>query len=141
MKYFIITASKDHVQTGVEQGIAQAEHGKKTSLEKLRKDDQVIYYSSKDKYENGKPYQKFTAAGQVRDDEAYQAIVSDDFEPWRRDINYYSVNELEIRPLLDDLNFIKNPKKWGFYLMSEFVEIGKSDFELIAKQMLTHKKI
>lgn len=141
MKYFIIVASKDHVEVGVKKGIAQAGHGKKTQLEQLEKDDWVIYYSSKDKYENGKAYQKFTAVGQVEDDKPYQVKVSSDFEPWRRKINYYSVKELEIRPLLDDLNFITNREKWGIHLMSGFVEIDKADFKLIAEKMLTHKKI
>ncbi len=138
MKYYIIAASKDHVQVGMEEGIAQAGHGKKSQLDKLDKDDWVIYYSSKDK--DGKAYQKFTAIGQVDDKEPFQVTISADFKPWRRKINYYSVNELEIRPILDDLNFITNRKKWGLHLMSGFVEIKESDFKLIAEQMLTHKK-
>lgn len=141
MKYYIIVASKDHVQVGIEEGIAQAGHGKKTQLKKLDKDDWIIYYSSKDKYQNGKAYQKFSAIGQVEDNEPYQVIVNPDFEPWRRKINYYSAKELEIRPLLDDLKFITNQKRWGLHLMSGFVEINRADFKLIAEKMLKRKKI
>lgn len=141
MKYYIIVASKDHVQAGIEEGIAQAGHGKKTQLARLDKNDWVIYYSSKDKYENGKSFQKFTAIGQVEDSEPYKVTVNPNFEPWRRKINYYSSKHLEIRPLLDDLNFITNRKRWGLHLMSGFIEIEKSDFKLIAEKMLTHKKL
>lgn len=141
MKYFLIVASKDHVKIGVENGFAQAGHGKKTQLQRLRKDDWVIYYSSKDKLKDGKAYQKFTALGQVEDNEPFQVTVNPDFEPWRREINFYPINEVEIRPLLDNLNLITNRKRWGLHLMSGFVEINKTDFKLIADKMLQNKKI
>ncbi len=37
MKHYLIVASKDHVARGVEGGFAQAGHGKKSSLAKLRR--------------------------------------------------------------------------------------------------------
>jgi len=141
MKYFLIVASKDHVKVGVENGFAQAGHGKKLQLAKMEKGDWVIYYSAKGKYKEGKPYQKFTAIGQVEDNKPYQVTVNPDFEPWRRKINFYSVRELEIRPLLDDLNFITNRERWGLHLISGFLEIKKADFKMIAEKMLIHKKI
>ncbi len=139
MNYYIIVASKDHMATGVKEKFAQAGHGKRTQLDKLEKGDWIIYYSSKDTYENGKAYQKFTACGQVEDDKPYQVTVNEDFKPWRRKINFYKVDEVEIRPLLDDLQLITNRKKWGMHLMSGFVKINKADFELIVGKMLKHK--
>ncbi len=141
MKYYIIVASKDHVNTGKENGFAQAGHGKKVQLDKLKQNDWIIYYSSKDKYQNGKAYQKFTAIGQVMDDEPYQVSVNTEFKPWRRNIDFYSSKDLEIRPLISELAFISNKKKWGLHLMSGFVEIAKDDFERIATVMLTEKTI
>ena len=141
MRYFIIVAAKDHVAKGVEGGFAQAGHGKKSSLKKMAKGDWVIYYSGKETLEGGKPYQKFTAIGQVTDDAPYQVVVSPNFQPWRRDIDFQRAEDLEIRPLLDDLQFITNREKWGLHLMSGFVEIKRPDFELIAGKMLTDKKI
>lgn len=137
MKYYIIVASKDHVQKGVEKGFAQSGHGKKGNLKKLQKDDWVIYYSSKEKMEDKKPFQKFTAIGQVVDDDLYQKEVSPTFQPWRRNVHFYAANDLDIRPLLDDFEFITNRKKWGLHLMSGFLEIPKVDFEKIAGTMLT----
>ena len=141
MKHFLIVASKDHVARGVEGGFAQAGHGKKSSLVKMTKGDWVIYYSGKETLEGGKPYQKFTAIGQVTDDEPYQVTVSENFQPWRRNIDFQQAEDLEIRPLLDDLQFITNRAKWGLSLMSGFVEIKKTDFELIAGKMLTDRKV
>lgn len=135
-KYYIIVASKDHVKIGEQEGFAQAGHGKKVNLAKLRKGDWVIYYSSKEKYEDKKPFQKFTAIGQVKDEQLYQAKVSDDFQPWRRNVDFYQSEEVPIRPLLDDLQLITNRKRWGYHLMSGFVAIQEKDFRLIAEQML-----
>ncbi len=36
IKYWIIVASKDHVKTGIEEGIAQACHGKVSPLKNVR---------------------------------------------------------------------------------------------------------
>ncbi|MBK0381914.1 EVE domain-containing protein [Pedobacter sp. SD-b] len=136
MKYYVIVVSKDHVEKGVEGGFAQAGHGKKNLLEKLKKHDWIIYYSSKVKYDVDKPYQKFTAAGQVYDDKPYQTQVNENFKPWRRKVKYSDIEELEIKPLIQQLSFIKNKKNWGLHLRAGFIEINKSDFELIVKKML-----
>lgn len=137
--YYIIVASKDHVQTGVEGGFAQAGHGKKMHLEKLKKGDWVIYYSSKERYEDKQPFQQFTAIGQVDDQEAYQVKVNENFYPWRRRVRFYPAHDVAIKPLLDNLAFITNRKNWGLHLMSGFVEINEADFRLIADQMLLKK--
>ncbi len=134
-KYFLICASKDHVVKGVEGGFAQAGHGRKDFMSKPSKGDWVVYYSSKDEFENGKPLQKFTAIGQVVDDEPYQPNTRADFKPFRRDVRYKDSQEVDIRPLLDDLGFIKNKKRWGFYLISGFREIPKNDFDVIKQAM------
>jgi predicted RNA-binding protein len=134
-KYFLICASKNHVLKGVKQGIAQAGHGRKDFMSKLSKGDWIVYYSSKDKFEDGKPYQKFTAIGQIIDDEPYQPATQKQFKPYRRNADYKVFHETEIRPLLEKLNFIKNKKHWGFYLISGFREVSKDDFEIIEHAM------
>ncbi|MCB0807609.1 MAG: EVE domain-containing protein [Bacteroidales bacterium] len=139
MQYFIIVASKDHIQKGYEGGFAQAGHGKKTQLNKMQKGDGVIFYASKESYPDGRAYRKFTAIGKVTDEKPYQVEMNPGFEPWRRNIQFYPAIETEIKPLLDDLSFISNKKHWGLHLMSGFVEIGKADFDLIAGKMLRDK--
>lgn len=134
-KYFLIGASKDHVIKGVEGGFAQAGHGRKDYISKPSKGDWIVFYSSKDKFEESKPLQKFTAIGQVIDEESYQSNTSEDFKPYRRKVEFKESNEAEIRPLLDQLSFIKNKKKWGFYLISGFRELSKEDFTIIKKAM------
>lgn len=140
MQYYIIVASKDHVKIGVENGFAQGGHGKTTQLQKLKRDDWIIYYSPKDQYKNGNPCQVFTAIGQVIDDEPYQVTMSPDFKPWRRQVEYYPADEVAIEPLIDHLNFITNKKRWGMHLMGGFLEIGATDFNLIAEEMLFDRR-
>lgn len=134
-KYFLIVASKDHVFTGVKKGIAQAGHGRKDFMSKPSRGDWIVYYSSKDKFEDGKTYQKFTAIRQISDDEPYQPDTKKNFKPYRRNVDYKVCHESEIRPLIEKLSFIKNKKRWGFYLISGFREISKEDFEVIKHTM------
>lgn len=130
-KYFLICASRDHVITGVKQGIAQAGHGRKDFMSKPSKGDWIVYYSSKDKFEDGKVYQKFAAIGEITDDEPYQPDTQKKFKPYRRNAEYKDCPEADIRSLIENLTFIKNKKRWGFYLISGFREISKEDFDII----------
>lgn len=134
-KYFLICASKDHVLKGVKGGFAQAGHGRKDYMSKPAKGDWVVFYSSKDTFEDGQALQTFTAIGQVTDDEPYQPTANTDFKPYRRNVEFQACKEAAIRPLLDKLAFIKNKQKWGFYLISGFRELSKADFEVIKDAM------
>ena len=130
-KYFLICASRDHVLKGVENGFAQAGHGRKNLVSKMAKGDWVVYYSAKSVFGEPAPLQKFTAIGVITDDEPYQPDNKSAFNPYRRNVDYKTSHETEIVPLLDKLTFIKNKKRWGFYLMSGFREISKKDFDVI----------
>lgn len=104
-------------------------------MSKPQKGDWIVYYSSKEFFESKMPFQKFTAIGQIADDKPEQHISSENFKPHRRKVDYIKCKETDIRPLLEKLSFIKNKDKWGFYLMSGFLEIHKDDFELIKASM------
>jgi hypothetical protein len=45
MRYWIGAVSKEHVEIGVREGIAQLGHGKRAPLARLKKDDWFVYYS------------------------------------------------------------------------------------------------
>ncbi|HLA53394.1 MAG TPA: EVE domain-containing protein [Flavitalea sp.] len=133
--YFLICASEDHVRKGVAKGFAQAGHGRKNPMNRPAKGDWLLFYSSKDKMEGGEPLQEFTALGRVMDEEPFQPDTKSDFKPYRRKVHFLKTNNAPIKPLLDKLDFIKNKKRWGFYLMSGFRKIEKKDFDLIKKAM------
>jgi len=135
--FWIVVASRDHVQQGVREGIAQACHGKKDPLKRMQAGDVVIYYSSKEYFGKTEKCQKFTAIGLVEDKETYQATVNEDFHPFRRDIRFCVCKEVSILPLIDELEFIPNKKSWGYPFRSGVLKIGKKDGERIALAMLT----
>jgi hypothetical protein len=77
----------------------------------------------------------FTAIGTVDKGESYTFEMSQDFIPWRRNITFLKSKEVPIEPLLEELTFIKDKKKWGFPFRRGSFEISCKDFELIAKSM------
>jgi hypothetical protein len=135
-KYYIVVVSKDHIASGVKGGFMQSNHGKSTSLKKLHPGDWVIFYSPKQTYVGNIPLQDFTAIGQIKDEELYQHKMSEDFIPYRRNVNYLEFTETPIAPLIDKLDFIENKKTWGYKFRFGFFEIPQNDFDLIKNEML-----
>lgn len=131
-----MVASKDHVRTGIAEGIAQACHGKASPLKRMRKGDVIIYYSGKQTLGKPELCQEFTAIGKVKDEEIYEYPVSDDFRPFRRSIDYWPGKDISVLPLIPDLNFIQNKKSWGYPFRFGFLEIDPHDFELIYSRMI-----
>jgi len=63
------------------------------------------------------------------------AVMAPDFEPARRDVDFKACEEVEIRPLIDQFNFIEDKQRWGYLFRFGFFEIKQPDFELIARNM------
>ena len=123
MRYWINTVSRSHVQTGIEGGFTQTEHGKESRLKRFAKGDQIIFYSPRTD-------QKFTAIGEVIDEVSYQEETG-----WRRRMRFATAQEAAIQPLIEQLEFIRNKKSWGFPFRRGMFEIGESDFKIIATAM------
>lgn len=140
-KYWIIVASKDHVQKGLAEGFAQACHGKAAPLKRMKKDDFIIYYSSKQTMNKPEKCQEFTAIGQVADEETYSFQMSEDFCPSRRNIEFFKSEAVSILPLINQLEFIQNKKSWGYPFRFGFFEINEHDFNLISQQMLKQEYV
>lgn len=83
--------------------------------------------------------QKFTAIGQINDDEIYEFEMSPDFKPFRRKINFLDCREISILPLIDRLDFIGNKKFWGYPFKFGLFEINENDFNLVTSQMLKNE--
>ncbi|MEZ4951571.1 MAG: EVE domain-containing protein [Saprospiraceae bacterium] len=138
-KFWIIVASKDHVKKGVEGGFAQAGHGKSAPLKRMSKGDYIEYYSGKETLEGGEKCQEFTAIGKIKEDQIYQVTENPDFHPNRLNVNFFKAEDIPIKPLLEDLDFIENIRYWGFPLMKGVLEINQHDFELISQKMLKER--
>ncbi len=131
MKYWINTISRDHVMVGKKEGFVQAGHGKEAPLKKLQTDDYMIFYSPKTSLQNGKSVQAFTAVAKIKERDVYQVVVNENFQPYRKDAKYEHCQEVPIRSLIEQLEFITNKKHWGFRFRSGLFEINQHDFELI----------
>lgn len=134
-RYWIGVVSKNHVEKAVSQSICQLCHGKKHPLSRMAKDDFLIYYSPKLSMEGKSPLQKFTAIGQVKTGEIYSFDMGGGFIPYRIDISYIPCREVSIHGLIQDLNFITDPKKWGYPFRFGHFEISDRDFNTIATAM------
>ena len=112
MRYWIGVASKDHVQRGVTDGFCQLCQGKSQPLKRMAIGDWIIYYSPKELFQEATLCQKFTAIGQVVGSEVYTVEMLPGFTPHRRDIRFLETTDTPIRPLLEQLSFIKDKSKW-----------------------------
>lgn len=134
-KYWIGVASREHVMKGKAEGFAQVCHGKQGPLKRMQPGDWIIYYSPTEIYGEKNPYRKFTAIGQITDDEPYRCAMNPNFIPWRRNVNFIQAKEVDITPLIDTLFFIKNKQHWGFVFRYELFEVPEEDFLTIASRM------
>ena len=135
-RYWIAVASRDHVQTGVEQGVCQASHGKEAPLKRMGEGDWVVFYSPKESDDGVEKCRKFAAIGKIKDELVYQVRMNEDFAPFRRSVEFYPCSEVPTEPLIPLLSFIKNKKSWGYIFKFGLIQISRQDFLAIASRML-----
>ena len=135
--YWIGVAAYDHVKAGVEGGFAQLGHGKASVLKELNQGDWIVYYSPRMQLRGGKKVQAFTSLGQIVSVSCYQAESTDDFHPYRVDVDYQKqVEQADIRPLLSRLELTKNRgAQWGLAFRRSRIKICDDDFRLISAAM------
>lgn len=136
MRYWVGVASKDHVARGVAGGFCQLCHGKSQPLKRMERGDWIIYYSPKETFGSDDVCQQFTAIGRVIGNEVYSFEMAPGFIPFRRDIEFMPAQAADIRPLINQLQFIQNKSRWGYEFRFGHIEILQADFELIAAKML-----
>ena len=139
MNHWIGVVSRSHVLRGVEGGFAQMNHGKQAPLQRMKAGDGLIYYSPREDYPDGAPLQAFTALGFIRTGEVYAYDMTADgvpgFVPRRIDVDYVDTQITSIRPLIAQLDFIKDKTHWGAAFRFGQVKIGEVDFRCIAHAM------
>lgn len=130
-RYWMAVASHEHVQGG----FAQVCHGKISTLKYMSEGDGLIYYSPTYSFGGKELCRCFSAIGMIDGGEPYTFEMSKEFIPWRRNVSFLKAKEIPIKPLLPELTFIKDKKKWGYPFKRGSFEITHTDFELIAKSM------
>ena len=134
-QYWIGVVSKNHVSLGVEGGFTQLNHGKAGPLERMHPGDGFAFYSPRTSHPDGAPLQAFTAIGRIADGEIIQARLDPDFHPFRRPVEYLPAHDAPIKPLIDDLTFIRNKQHWGAVFRFGFLRVPEEDFARIAAAM------
>lgn len=141
MKYWIAVACADHVAIGHAQGFMQVCHGKAGPLRRLQPGDCVVYYSPAQTMGtalgNKNKLQNFMAIGTVGEGAPYQVEMAPGFCPFRRDVAWLSSQSTSILPLLDQLEFSRGKKNWGYQFRFGLFEISAHDMALIAAAMST----
>ena len=128
---WIVVACRDHAAFGVRGGFVQANHGKRTALDRMRPGDRVAVYSPREFF--GKPgrLQAFTALGTVEPGEVWQDTSSADFQPFRRRVRWEQVTDAPLAPILERLDFIRNKKSYGAVFRFGVVRVPAPDFRVI----------
>lgn len=135
MKNWSAVASAEHVRNGNAQGFMQVCHGKGAPLGRLKPNDWVVYYSPTVTFGGKDKLQSFTAIGQVKEREPYQVDMGNGFCLFRRDVRWFESREAAITPLLNQLDFTKNKKNWGYQLRFGLMEISEHDMQQISIAM------
>ena len=126
--------SREHVLKGVKGGFAMLNHGKLAPLIRLAPGDWLIYYSPKTAYPKGEELKSFTASGQVKEAQPYQAEMGPGTTGFRRDIDWLKVKEVPLADLKDDLDFARG--NWGMLARRGMFEITDADREAIRTAMV-----
>ena len=132
--YWIGVVSRNHVERGVAGGFAQLNHGKAGPLERMNPGDGLVYYSPRTDFPSGEAVQAFTAIGRVATGSIFQAD-DPDATCFRRDMHYLPAAEAPIKPLLEELSFIRSKDHWGAAFRFGFLRVPEEDFARIARAM------
>ncbi len=135
-KNWVAVASAEHVHIGRAGGFMQVNHGKLAPLKRIHPLDMVVYYSPTEVLRQPDGLQSFTALGQVKPLEPYQASMhGGKFRPFRRDVTWHKTKVAPIRPLLEALDFTRGNPNWGYKFRFGLFEISAADMGVISEAM------
>ena len=108
MRYWVNTASRETMPTGIA--------GRAERVKRLSSGDRVVFYAPKKE-------QRFIAIASIAGDAPSPSFT------------FMPAGEAPIQPLIDELEFIPDKKRWGLPFRRGFFEIGETDYKRIAKAM------
>ena len=135
IRFWIGVASHEHVQRGVELGIAQFNHGKRAPTARMHQGDWLIYYSPHTSSPSGAPLQAFTAVGQMTSETPYQVTLPDGFQPFLHTVGYLPCRPVPIQEVLEELTFLPDKQHWGARFRFGRLAVSRTDFQRLARTM------
>lgn len=134
-RFWIGVAHRKQALAAAGAGFVAVSHGKEAPLRKLSIGDRVLYYAPKSDFE-GETVQAFVALARVTGaDISARTMPGTPFRPFGRDAEFQKISETPVRPMLEDLGFVRSPRHWGMAFRRSFFEIENADYQRIAKAM------
>jgi predicted RNA-binding protein len=128
MNYWILALPRPHIEHCVKIGTFGMR--RKYTLEQVKKDDKVICFATKEA--------KILGFGKVVREYyfANDKVFLDKNHPYPDRIDFTATllpsdREIDFKPLVNDLSFVKNKQYWGAHFVSGLCQIPAEDFELI----------
>jgi hypothetical protein len=134
-QYWIAVLCRDLAERARAGGYAELSQGRAGILELLHAGDGYITYSPRTADPKGEPLQAFTALGFVRDGKLYRESASDGSQAFRLAVDYVATRPAPVKPMLEELTFIRNRRYWGAAFRFGALRIGGPDFTRIATAM------
>jgi len=131
-RFWIGVAAQDKVELAIAGAYVQLNRGRAGPLERMRAGDGFAWYSPRVTSPRGMPLQAFTALGRVRDGGNYHVDTVDGLGAFRPGIEYLQAQPAPIRPLLDQLSFIRSKLHPGAAFRFGFLRVPANDFASIA---------
>ncbi|MDF0601764.1 EVE domain-containing protein [Psychromarinibacter sp. C21-152] len=131
MRYFVGVVHRRQAAMARAAGIVAFSHGRAAPVKSLAPGDRVVFYAPKTDFD-GDPVQAFVAHARVTGDAPRERDFATGMTGWCRDAAFDEVTAAPVRPLLDHLSFVKNPRHWGMAFRQGKFEISGSDYRLIA---------
>lgn len=135
-QFWIAVVHHAMVKTMQEHSFAAFSHGKRSAADKLNTDDEVIFYAPRSEFE-GAPVQAFVALARIAIGEVEERpFPGTDLTTWARPARFVAnVHEVPVKPMLEELSFVSNPRYWGMAFRRSLFRIERPDFELISRAM------
>ncbi len=134
-KHFIGVVHRAQALRARAMGIVAFSHGREAPVKSLDPGDAVIFYAPKTDFD-GDPVQAFVAHARVTGEAPYERDFQPGMTAWCRDAAFDDVVEVPVRPLLEPLSFVRNPRHWGMAFRQGKFAIPESDYRLIADALL-----
>ena len=134
-RYWIAVVPQDHVEDAVAHGFVELNYGRAEPLARMQPGDGLLVYSPRERFPDGEPLQAFTAIGRIADGPIFEAPPAPPLPMFRRGAEWLAATPAPIRPLLDDLSFIRNKAHWGSAFRFGLLRVPREDFAAIAAAM------
>lgn len=135
-KHWIAVVHKSLATIMAQHGFVAFSHGKKLAADKVSVGDSVILYAPKTDFE-GDPVQAFVGLAAVTGEQSTErAFPGTDLTAWTRAARFAKTRDVPVKPMLEDLGFVTNPRYWGMAFRRSLFEISQADFDHIEKAMI-----